>query len=387
MWVWTKVSEHVEGVRFPNLVSCLCFCISMWCFHLIGGWTVKVIVCSPGGKHLGFLPSGSSLLTWMVHLCRLHTVWCLVVTSLLTWAHGCGCGVALFCLGLTDLRLAHQVFRYQFFASRSHPCSHSLAVCHQARWLWSRWFFFFPEVVVVPASFWLWTFLGFLCFLLIFIPWLPLMTSGGLLMMRCLRPGSVTWMLWFQEVCQEGQEEQFHFCVPPWFHLCLCWLCWVCVCLSDQRFGPAVFSGVAIFGFPSLICFFLGWPRRNLLAWWPVSLWLQTNVRVWVDRMDCVFILTLKEHTLQCVACKLRAVLVPPSAPSGWSSFIPQCVKIEAYRIAVCAYICILLCFLLFSASLVVAHAMMPCFTAGISGLGHCFLDGKFHGDLRNITC
>lgn len=142
MWVWTKVSEHVEGVRFPNLVSCLCFCISMWCFHLIGGWTVKVIVCSPGGKHLGFLPSGSSLLTWMVHLCRLHTVWCLVVTSLLTWAHGCGCGVALFCLGLTDLRLAHQVFRYQFFASRSHPCSHSLAVCHQARWLWSRWFFF-----------------------------------------------------------------------------------------------------------------------------------------------------------------------------------------------------------------------------------------------------
>lgn len=247
--------------------------------------------------------------------------------------------------------------------------------------------FFFPEVVVVPASFWLWTFLGFLCFLLIFIPCLPLMTSGGLLMMRCLRPGSVTWMLWFQEVCQEGQEEQFHFCVPPWFHLCLCWLCWVCVCLSDQRFGPAVFSGVAIFGFPSLICFFLGWPRRNLLAWWPVSLWLQTNVRVWVDRMDCVFILTLKEHTLQCVACKLRAVLVPSSAPSGWSSFIPQCVKIEAYRIAVCAYICILLCFLLFSASLVVAHAMMPCFTAGISGLGHCFLDGKFHGDLRNITC
>ena len=181
--------------------------------------------------------------------------------------------------------------------------------------------FFFPEVVVVPASFWLWTFLGFLCFLLIFIPWLPLMTSGGLLMMRCLRPGSVTWMLWFQEVCQEGQEEQFHFCVPPWFHLCLCWLCWVCVCLSDQRFGPAVFSGVAIFGFPSLICFFLGWPRRNLLAWWPVSLWLQTNVRVWVDRMDCVFILTLKEHTLQCVACKLRAVLVPSSAPI-WLVFI-----------------------------------------------------------------
>ena len=53
--------------------------------------------------------------------------------------------------------------------------------------------------------------------------------------------------------------------VPPLLVLALLGLClslrpeiWPCSFLRRRAF--------AIFGFPSLICFFLGWPRRNLLA-------------------------------------------------------------------------------------------------------------------------
>ena len=100
--------------------------------------------------------------------------------------------------------------------------------------------------------------------------------------------------------------------VPPLLVLALLGLC------LSLRSGPEIWPcsfllrhAFAIFGFTSLISFFIGWPTETCLLY---------------DRSHFEFVggwtvYLIKAHALQCVACKLRPVLVPLSAPI-WLVFI-----------------------------------------------------------------
>ena len=147
-----------------------------------------------------------------------------------------------------------------------HPCSHSLAVCHQARWLWSLQFF--CRSCCSSRQLLALNFSGIFVLSTHLYPLVAIDDVWRFVDDEVFK----TWKRHLDALVPGGMSGRSRravpfLCpslVPPLLVLALLGLClslrpeiWPCSFLRRHAF--------AIFGFPSLICFFLGWPAETCL--------------------------------------------------------------------------------------------------------------------------